>query len=87
MSDLSEEYALIQEVLHCRDCHVWDPENQPSVLRQLQQDPHCYDNRVIACLPNGMSLSLPMGGSVPLHTDFVLCDKHAERAPNHWKGR
>jgi hypothetical protein len=80
MSEMTEEWKLIQEVHGCPDCRVWDPENQPSVLRQLEQDPHSYDDKVIVSL-----LTNDYAYSMRLHRDYLLCANHAEKAPSHWR--
>jgi hypothetical protein len=71
------EAALLSEIQSCRACWVFDPENQPSVLRRLDAgwEPEVWT------LPNGMTLSF--GGhaaTVPLSSDMVLCETHSEQA-------
>jgi hypothetical protein len=60
-------------------CRVWDPDNQPSVQRELERDPDAYKDRIFFTIQNGMTLSIPGVGSAPLHTDMLLCKKHATR--------
>jgi hypothetical protein len=55
-----------QELYHCPKCRLWNdgigfPEGQ---------------DFEIWTLPNGMTMTIPGVGTVPLHSDFVPCDDH-----------
>ena len=60
----------------CRDCHVWDPANQPSVQRELEADPNAYAGRWFAFVytPHyayGQRLSV----------ELVICRAHEPQDP------
>ena len=57
-------------------CFIFDPENQPSVQRQLDNGEVFWTRYLL----NGTHLSWP-GGSVPLGNDVALCRKHGAVAP------
>jgi hypothetical protein len=59
-------------------CRVWDPDSQPSVQRELELNPNAYADRIFFTIQNGMSLTVPGVGAIPLHTDMMLCERHAK---------
>lgn len=68
-------HATDAELIRCRDCRVWDPENQPSVMAKLRDNPDAYANRQFMLVKNGMYLTGPFG-QIPLHTELILCEAH-----------
>jgi hypothetical protein len=60
-----------RELYRCGDCRVWDPESQPSVLRELERDPHAYDDRRIVWVSTGQRLY-----GMQLGVELLLCKKH-----------
>jgi hypothetical protein len=67
-----------KELMHCRDCFVWDPDNQPSVQRQLERDPDAYADRLLVTVQNGMFFDTG-AFQIPLSTDLLLCTQHQKR--------
>ena len=58
--------SLGERAYKCRDCRLWNdgigyPEDQEFITYLL---------------PNGMKLSVPGVGDIPLHSEFVLCPTH-----------
>lgn len=72
----SQTLNLEHEVLHCHDCRVWDPENQPSVLDNLRRDPDFYQDELFWMIPNGTFFVTLHGDRIPLWTEFKLCAAH-----------
>jgi hypothetical protein len=54
-----------------------DPENQPSVLRELEQDPDAYKDRWFVTVKNGWTVNFGCG-DIPLWTELVVCTEHEE---------
>lgn len=69
-----------QQILHCKDCRVWDPENQPSVLRAFELNPDAFRNRRLLMVDSGMKLTLSPGFTIPIFTEMLLCEKHQKEA-------
>jgi hypothetical protein len=63
---------LESEVFSCPDCYVFDPKNQPSVQRKLEQG----WNPEVWTLKNGMKLSFGVGPAIELWTDYTPCEVH-----------
>jgi hypothetical protein len=72
----TQNHKLQHDVLHCHDCRVWDPENQPSVLANFARDPHFYDEELFWQIPNGTFFVTLHGDKIPLWTEFMLCQAH-----------
>ncbi len=68
-----------RDIYACHNCHVWDPDNQPSVQRELERDPSAYVERIFMTIENGMTLDVGDGLRIPLSTELVLCEPHARR--------
>jgi hypothetical protein len=67
-----------KELMDCRACFVWDPDNQPSVQREFERDPNAYADRLVATVKNGMSLNVGTH-SIPLHSELLLCKPHQKQ--------
>lgn len=65
-----------RELYKCKDCRVFDPDNQPSTKRALERNPHVYDNKLIVIVRTGRNLF-----GMPVMVQMMLCSKHekAER--------
>lgn len=58
-------------------CAVWDPENQPSVMANVEKDLHFYDDRQILWVYNGTYYGGAFG-RIPLSTEVLLCKTHED---------
>lgn len=70
--------SLEAETLRCSDCRVWDPENQPSVLRALAEDPNKYKDRFFVTVLSGTALEFG-GVSIPLWVEILTCKAHEQK--------
>jgi hypothetical protein len=62
-----------RELYTCRECRIWDPDNQPSVARELERNPNAYKDRWFAWVktPN-------FAYGQQLYVELVLCKEHEE---------
>lgn len=74
---------LERETIKCSDCRIWDPENQPSVQRALEEGR--YKGRLVVTVRNGTTMSFPSVGTVPLWSDVLTCVEHQEKWGEEWK--
>lgn len=72
----SQTLNLEHDVLHCHDCRVWDPENQPSVQDNFARDPDFYKDELFWMIPNGTYFVTVHGDRIPFWTEFKLCPAH-----------
>jgi hypothetical protein len=72
------EQVTDQELLRCRDCRTWDPENQPSVLAELERtNGQAYADRWFIAVKSGVTMNFGFG-DIPLWTELIVCDTHEE---------
>lgn len=60
------------ELYGCKNCRVFDPENQMSTRQNLERDPNYYDDAYIVMVCTGRTFY-----GRPVYVDLLLCDRHA----------
>jgi hypothetical protein len=70
---------LENAIRKCVDCRIFDPENQPSVQKRLEDG---WEPEVWTML-NGMTLRTNDGFSIPLSSDYVPCERHLAKLAAH----
>lgn len=58
-------------------CALWDPENQPSVMANIEKDLHFYDDRQVLWVYNGTYYGWA-SGRIPLSSEVLLCKTHED---------
>lgn len=72
----TQRHNLQHDIRFCHDCHVWDPDNQPSVLDNLRKNPDHYKDRLFWSFPNGTFFVTIHGDKIPFWTEYILCAAH-----------
>lgn len=70
--------SLLSEIQKCEACRIYAPEHHDQHCRHLGLP--AGSDLDIWMLPNGMTLGFGSGMTVPLHSDFILCEAHTTLA-------